>query len=183
MTLVFMAALNWRLALTTFVVVPAIVLLSRAMGSFTSRMARASQDALAEANSTAEEVISALATVRAFSGEAGDRRRFSAGASLTEWMACALFHQCQDPMMVGGTRLWVLCDALQCRISLAGPSLGGGVVHSLRANRHAATFLRFATAASARARCFDQLLKGARIVPTRLTFSDSPDSTTLFGDT
>jgi ABC-type multidrug transport system fused ATPase/permease subunit len=43
MTLAFMAALNWRLALTTFVVVPAIVLLSRAMGSFTSRMAKASQ--------------------------------------------------------------------------------------------------------------------------------------------
>jgi len=60
MTLGFMAVLNWRLALTTFVVVPAIVLLSRAMGSFTSKMAKASQDALAEANSTAEEVIKKL---------------------------------------------------------------------------------------------------------------------------
>jgi len=80
-TLGFMVVINWRLAATCFVVVPAIVWASKVFGEFYRALSTETQDALAEANSTAEEVISSISTTHAFAAEKEESRRYADGMS------------------------------------------------------------------------------------------------------
>ncbi|KAG8456058.1 hypothetical protein GDO86_002020 [Hymenochirus boettgeri] len=67
--IVFMFSLSWQLSLLTFMGFPIIVLVSRVYGKYYKKLAKNIQAALAEANSTAEETISAMKTVRSFANE------------------------------------------------------------------------------------------------------------------
>ncbi|XP_069611814.1 ABC-type oligopeptide transporter ABCB9 isoform X1 [Ranitomeya imitator] len=67
--IVFMFSLSWQLSLLTFLGFPIIVLVSRVYGRYYKKLAIEVQTALAKANSTAEETISAIKTVRSFANE------------------------------------------------------------------------------------------------------------------
>eukprot|EP00900_Chrysochromulina_parva_P009996 jgi/Chrpa1/18999/Chrysochromulina_OHIO_Genome00006674-RA len=78
-TLALMLFLSPKLALASFVIVPAIVGISKVFGDYMRDLSTETQDALAEANSTAEEVIGAISTTRAFSAEEEEVRHYSDG--------------------------------------------------------------------------------------------------------
>ena len=78
-TLAFMVYINVSLALACFVIVPAMVVLSKVFSDYMREISKLTQDALAEANATAEEAISSIATMRAFSAEREELRRYGEG--------------------------------------------------------------------------------------------------------
>ncbi|KAM4809866.1 ABC-type oligopeptide transporter ABCB9 [Rhinophrynus dorsalis] len=65
----FMFSLSWQLSVLTFMGFPVIMLVSRVYGKYYKKLAKDVQTALAQANSTAEETISAMKTVRSFANE------------------------------------------------------------------------------------------------------------------
>ncbi|XP_073442154.1 ABC-type oligopeptide transporter ABCB9 isoform X4 [Dendrobates tinctorius] len=67
--IVFMFSLSWQLSMLTFLGFPIILLVSRVYGRYYKKLAKEVQTALAKANSTAEETISAIKTVRSFANE------------------------------------------------------------------------------------------------------------------
>jgi len=69
MILGFMFAASWRLTTVTFVIVPATVVVSKVYGSYYRKLAKATQDTLAGANTVAEECLSSMTTVRSFAAE------------------------------------------------------------------------------------------------------------------
>nr|XP_033810188.1 ATP-binding cassette sub-family B member 9 [Geotrypetes seraphini]XP_033810189.1 ATP-binding cassette sub-family B member 9 [Geotrypetes seraphini] len=66
---IFMFSLCWQLSLVTFMGFPIILLISQAYGKYYKKLAKEVQNALAKANSTAEETLSAMKTVRSFANE------------------------------------------------------------------------------------------------------------------
>ncbi|HYE96460.1 MAG TPA: ABC transporter transmembrane domain-containing protein, partial [Rubricoccaceae bacterium] len=64
-----MFALNWRLTLGIFVVVPPLVLTARWFGGVVRRLSREIQDRLAETTVVAEEAVAAVRVVQAFGRE------------------------------------------------------------------------------------------------------------------
>ncbi|KAM8960739.1 ABC-type oligopeptide transporter ABCB9 [Pelodytes ibericus] len=73
----FMFSLSWQLSLLTFVGFPIIMLVSRVYGKYYKKLAKDVQTALAQANSTAEETISAMKTVRSFANEQTEANMYS----------------------------------------------------------------------------------------------------------
>ncbi|EMP37088.1 ATP-binding cassette sub-family B member 9 [Chelonia mydas] len=67
--IVFMFSLSWQLSLVTFMGFPIIMLVSDLYGKYYKKLSKEVQDALAKANNTAEETISAMKTVRSFASE------------------------------------------------------------------------------------------------------------------
>ena len=57
-TLVLMFYINFKLALASFIIVPAIVTISKVFSDYMRALSTETQDTLADANSTAEEVLS-----------------------------------------------------------------------------------------------------------------------------
>ena len=78
-TLGFMVHISWRLALTCFVAVPCIVYASKIFGDFMRTLSTETQDALAESNSAAEEVLGSISTTRAFSAEVSEDANYAKG--------------------------------------------------------------------------------------------------------
>nr|XP_020658428.1 ATP-binding cassette sub-family B member 9 [Pogona vitticeps]XP_020658429.1 ATP-binding cassette sub-family B member 9 [Pogona vitticeps]XP_020658430.1 ATP-binding cassette sub-family B member 9 [Pogona vitticeps]XP_020658432.1 ATP-binding cassette sub-family B member 9 [Pogona vitticeps] len=68
--IVFMFSLSWKLSLVTFMGFPIIMLMSDLYGKYYKKLSKEVQSALAKANNTAEETISAMKTVRSFANEA-----------------------------------------------------------------------------------------------------------------
>ncbi|XP_030075698.1 ABC-type oligopeptide transporter ABCB9 [Microcaecilia unicolor] len=66
---IFMFSLCWQLSLVTFMGFPIILLISQVYGKYYKKLAKEVQNALAKANSTAEETLSAMKTVRSFANE------------------------------------------------------------------------------------------------------------------
>ncbi|XP_053555747.1 ABC-type oligopeptide transporter ABCB9 [Bombina bombina] len=64
-----MFSLSWRLSLVAFMGFPVILLVSRVYGTYYKKLSKEVQSAIAKANSTAEETISAIKTVRSFANE------------------------------------------------------------------------------------------------------------------
>ena len=64
-----MLALNWRLSLVIFAVVPPVAFAMRWFGAIVRRLSRTIQDRLAETTAVAEEAISAVRVVKAFARE------------------------------------------------------------------------------------------------------------------
>ena len=64
-----MLALNWRLSLVIFAVVPAVALAMRWFGAIVRDLSRTIQDRLAETTAIAEESITAIRVVKAFARE------------------------------------------------------------------------------------------------------------------
>ncbi|XP_069820093.1 ABC-type oligopeptide transporter ABCB9 isoform X2 [Dendropsophus ebraccatus] len=75
--IVFMFSLSWQLSLLTFLGFPIIMLVSRVYGKYYKKLAKEVQTALAKANSTAEETISAIKTVRSFANEETEANVYS----------------------------------------------------------------------------------------------------------
>uniref|UniRef100_A0A670YUX2 ABC-type oligopeptide transporter ABCB9 n=1 Tax=Pseudonaja textilis TaxID=8673 RepID=A0A670YUX2_PSETE len=67
--IVFMFSLSWQLSLVTFMGFPIIMLMSDVYGKYYKKLSKEVQNALAKANNTAEETISAMRTVRSFANE------------------------------------------------------------------------------------------------------------------
>ena len=89
-TLVWMFVINPKLAVTCFVVVPAIVYASRIFGDYMRTLSTETQDSLAEANSVAEEVVAAISTTRCHAAEAEEQRRYAIGMDKYATQFCAI---------------------------------------------------------------------------------------------
>ena len=76
-TLIAMTVISWQLSVTAFVSVPLVVVISKSFGGYVRKLAKTTQSALADASSVAEEALSSIATVKAFSAEDAESRRFS----------------------------------------------------------------------------------------------------------
>ncbi|XP_075690215.1 ABC-type oligopeptide transporter ABCB9 isoform X2 [Rhinoderma darwinii] len=75
--IVFMFSLSWQLSLLTFLGFPIIMLVSRVYGKYYKKLSKEVQTALAKANSTAEETISAIKTVHSFANEETEANVYS----------------------------------------------------------------------------------------------------------
>ncbi|TKR93595.1 hypothetical protein L596_008017 [Steinernema carpocapsae] len=71
----FMMYLSWKLSLVTFIVVPIILVASKIFGVYYDLLSERTQEAVAQSNDVAEEVLSTMRTVRSFACEKieGDR--------------------------------------------------------------------------------------------------------------
>ncbi|XP_063000463.1 ABC-type oligopeptide transporter ABCB9 [Elgaria multicarinata webbii] len=70
--IIFMFSLSWQLSMVTFMGFPIIMLMSDLYGKYYKKLSKEVQNALAKANNTAEETISAMKTVRSFANEAAE---------------------------------------------------------------------------------------------------------------
>ncbi|CAD5209211.1 unnamed protein product [Bursaphelenchus xylophilus] len=75
-SLIFMFTLSWRLCMVTLIAVPIIFLVSKVYGVYYDRLAEESQASIAKANDVAEEVLSAVRTVKSFACENFESLRF-----------------------------------------------------------------------------------------------------------
>ncbi|MFQ5568725.1 MAG: ABC transporter ATP-binding protein [Rhodothermales bacterium] len=76
-SLALMVALNWRLSLLIFVVVPVATLAARYFGLKIRTLSRGVQDRLAETTAVAEEALSAIRVVKAFARGAHEVQRYA----------------------------------------------------------------------------------------------------------
>jgi ABC-type multidrug transport system fused ATPase/permease subunit len=67
---------GWKLALILLAVFPVIIVIGRLMGVQLTKRSKQSQDAFGEAGGVAEQAISSVRTVQAFSGEAREVERY-----------------------------------------------------------------------------------------------------------
>ena len=74
--LFFMIKLSWKLSTVTLVAVPVIAIVSKYFGAKYDKVSEQVQNALAKANSSAEEVISSMRTVRSFAAEKSEAGRY-----------------------------------------------------------------------------------------------------------
>ncbi|RLV99834.1 hypothetical protein DV515_00009297 [Chloebia gouldiae] len=72
----FMFSLSWKLSLVTFMGFPIIMLVSDVYGKYYQKLSKDVQSALAKANNTAEETISAMKTVRSFANEEAEANAY-----------------------------------------------------------------------------------------------------------
>jgi len=72
----FMFSINWQLTVVTFIVLPPTLVMAKVYGAFLHKVSKRSQRALADCNSTAEEAITNVATVRVFAGERVEIARY-----------------------------------------------------------------------------------------------------------
>ncbi|WP_412062057.1 ABC transporter ATP-binding protein [Rubrivirga sp. IMCC45206] len=72
-----MLALNWRLSLVIFAVVPPVAIAMRSFGLVVRKLSRSIQDRLADTTAVAEEAISAVRVVKAFAREPYEVGRYS----------------------------------------------------------------------------------------------------------
>ncbi|CAI5437555.1 unnamed protein product [Caenorhabditis angaria] len=75
-SMIFMMKLSWRLSLVTFILVPIIFVASKIFGTYYDLLSERTQDAVAESNDVAEEVLSTMRTVRSFACEKVEADRF-----------------------------------------------------------------------------------------------------------
>ena len=71
-----MLALNWRLAVAIFLVVPPVAFAARYFGGVVRKLSREIQDSLAETTAVAEESVSAVRVVQAFGREPYEVERY-----------------------------------------------------------------------------------------------------------
>uniref|UniRef100_A0A915MBE7 Uncharacterized protein n=1 Tax=Meloidogyne javanica TaxID=6303 RepID=A0A915MBE7_MELJA len=82
-SLIFMFLLSWRLTVVTFTAVPIIFLISKVFGVYYDQIAEESQNSVAKANDVAEEVLSAIRTVKSFACERFESLRFLSYLNVT----------------------------------------------------------------------------------------------------
>lgn len=74
--LVFMFKSSWRLTVVTFVMVPIVIVVSKIYGSYYRKMSKKVQSKLAEANSVADECLSAISVVKSHAAETSTRANY-----------------------------------------------------------------------------------------------------------
>lgn len=97
-SLALMVALNWRLSMLIFFVVPAATLAARYFGAKIRKLAREVQDRLADTTAIAEEALSAIRVVKAFARRPHEVHRY--GESVE-----ALFETAKHKVLVS-TLFW-----------------------------------------------------------------------------
>ncbi|CAJ0573227.1 unnamed protein product, partial [Mesorhabditis spiculigera] len=75
-SIIFMFTLSWRLSMITLIAIPIIFLLSKVFGVYYDKLSEDSMNATAKANDVAEEVLSAIRTVKSFACEKFEALRF-----------------------------------------------------------------------------------------------------------
>ena len=75
-TCVFMFKLSWKLSVVTLVGLPLVAFISDIYGSYYKKLATEVQDATAQGNEIAAEVVSSMKTVRSFANEDGECKRY-----------------------------------------------------------------------------------------------------------
>ncbi|KAF8369219.1 haf-4 [Pristionchus pacificus] len=75
-SMLFMMSLSWRLSLITFILVPIIFVASKIFGTYYDLLSERTQNAIADSNDVAEEVLSTMRTVRSFACERVEGDRF-----------------------------------------------------------------------------------------------------------
>ncbi|KAK6045971.1 hypothetical protein COOONC_16524 [Cooperia oncophora] len=68
-SLIFMTTLSWRLSMITLITVPLMFLLNKIFGVWYDKLSEETQNSIAQANDVAEEVLSAIRTVKSFACE------------------------------------------------------------------------------------------------------------------
>lgn len=97
MVLCFMFAASWRLTVVTFVLVPVVLAISKGYGAYLRQLSKKVQTELAEANTVAEEVLTAVTTMKAHAAETsastayGERLARFKALQLRESAAYALY--------------------------------------------------------------------------------------------
>ena len=74
--IILMIAISFKLTLAIIIVIPALVLLAKYLGTKLKALTKEQQSALASASSFAEQAISGIRTVKAFNGEALENTKF-----------------------------------------------------------------------------------------------------------
>ncbi|GAX81286.1 hypothetical protein CEUSTIGMA_g8718.t1 [Chlamydomonas eustigma] len=69
LVIVFMLAASWRLTTITFVLIPLVMTVSSVYGKYYQKLSKELRTELAEANAVAEEVLSAMSTVKAHAAQ------------------------------------------------------------------------------------------------------------------
>ncbi|ETN76645.1 antigen peptide transporter 2 [Necator americanus] len=77
-SLIFMTTLSWRLSMITLITVPLIFLVNKVFGVWYDKLSEETQNSVARANDVAEEVLSAIRTVKSFACERFESYRFLA---------------------------------------------------------------------------------------------------------
>lgn len=111
---------SWRLAMITLTVVGPIIFITGTYARWSARINRGVWDALAQANSTATEAFSNIRTIRAFSTEEYEKKKFS--ASMDE----ALSKTLRDAIAFSGTFLATNLMDLGSSVVLLG--FGGYII-------------------------------------------------------
>ncbi|CEF68673.1 ATP-binding cassette sub-family B member 9 [Strongyloides ratti] len=75
-SLIFMFSLSWRLSMVTFIAIPLIFFVSKVFGVYYDVLAEETQDSVAKSNAHAEEILSAIRTVKSFACEKFEAKRF-----------------------------------------------------------------------------------------------------------
>lgn len=75
-SLIFMFSLSWRLSMVTFIAIPLIFFVSKIFGVYYDVLAEETQDSIAKSNAHAEEILSAIRTVKSFACEKFESKRF-----------------------------------------------------------------------------------------------------------
>ncbi|VDM64588.1 unnamed protein product [Angiostrongylus costaricensis] len=75
-SLIFMTTLSWRLSMITLITVPIIFLVNKIFGVWYDKLSEETQNSVAKANDVAEEVLSAIRTVKSFACERYEGQRF-----------------------------------------------------------------------------------------------------------
>ncbi|VDK43399.1 unnamed protein product [Anisakis simplex] len=82
-SVIFMFSLSWRLSMITVIAIPIIFLISKVYGVYYDQLSEETQTSVAKANDVAEEVISAIRTVKSFACEKFEAKRFMAFLDVT----------------------------------------------------------------------------------------------------
>uniref|UniRef100_A0A0N4Z1N5 ABC-type antigen peptide transporter n=1 Tax=Parastrongyloides trichosuri TaxID=131310 RepID=A0A0N4Z1N5_PARTI len=75
-SLIFMFSLSWRLSMVTFIAIPLIFFVSKVFGVYYDVLSEETQDSVAKSNAHAEEILSAIRTVKSFACEKYEAKRF-----------------------------------------------------------------------------------------------------------
>ncbi|KHN76663.1 ATP-binding cassette sub-family B member 9 [Toxocara canis] len=82
-SVIFMFFLSWRLSMVTLIAIPMIFLVSKVYGVYYDQLSEETQSSVAKANDVAEEVISAIRTVKSFACEKFEALRFLSFLDIT----------------------------------------------------------------------------------------------------
>ena len=82
-SMVFMLLISWQLTLLMLAIVPPLALGAVWMGRFVAKLSWRAQDALAGSGRVAEEALAGIRTVRAFTGEEREGRRYASAVLQT----------------------------------------------------------------------------------------------------
>jgi ABC-type multidrug transport system fused ATPase/permease subunit len=172
--IIVLFVINWKLTLVQLCVVPFVAVMARVYGGTIKKLSKKTQDALAEATTTAEESFSSIRTVRSFSREHVQVQQYEEKTERTYTLGAAIASR--YGLFVGGigflgTSALVLVLWYGARLVLDGEMTPGGLTTFVLYTINIAMalvgltglFTSFASAIGANERVFDLLDRKPRI--------------------